>query len=523
MKFNAPLADSKRMKSNSLFLFSFLLATGLAISSEVARADGLVRSEFVFQIDNSVFNGKDYELAANLQGQDTAALADVVITDPAPVEIRGITAEYAYKLTSGTKTIFMGAEHLLTAEDLSAKLQIREASIDTIIERIEEGVKVRMRVQGRCNNLTLTLPKGKASLVATLRTSIDAQGLPEVKVPRFSVAWPADAWSIADFNCTGVDGFKEELQKGLQKYLGDSSNFQAELRRALDQRLAQIQADTRTKFLEAQALNISLPGVKATLRPRKIQNIRGDRFQIVGTVDFLFASASVNQIVDVVGGVVPATAPAFALLLPEKLLNALNDMSYKTGQLKLRQRGQEIPAFKDLLSGDVSKVIVWPELQYYPADADFLFDFAPQSKPVIGELKDLGDGTLSSSLNASLDALVWAPLETKNGHQRMITFQTPVQGPMRLYIDRTASGGPELKGVFSELTMNLTGFWDEVYARTRMRSVDVSLATFQSEISDSLKTKGLGVTLGTFTVLARKNLTPVSLGKSGGWLILNWD
>lgn len=487
-----------------------LLGPGLL---EPALADGVVKSEFAFQMDNSIFVAPEFNFADKLQGEEKFQLPDTDVEDLAPVRIRGIEANVKYKMRSGSKQIFLGAEHTIVSEELEASIAIREISVDSVIDRVVNGVRARVRVQGSCSNIELKLPKGAARVAGTLRTGLDAAGLPDVDVPWFDVGWTEGSWQVGEFNCTGVDGFKERVSEGLRKYLRDPSPFIAEMKKAVSEKVNAYEADVRSWFLEPRPVSVDLSGVRVTMYPKTIRNAATGRFLVRGVLEFVFASSTVNRTIEVRASVEPSEVASFSLFLPQGLPQALNDLAWETGFFTYREKGSNLAAFKKIREELINEVVVWPELQIYPKSAEFLFDFTSPQMAQLSPLAAEADGTPVGNVAGDIQVQSWAPsLTGGSNYYKFVRFDVPFNGRYRLKI---VSG--ELRAVFTDLTMDLAHTWDAEYKK-RVQFDKVNTDPMKDEIQKTLKGDGYGIALGKIPLTSLMNLSPVSVRLESGWL-----
>jgi hypothetical protein len=509
------------MRQWSSFLFSSGVILLVLCFSRASFADGVVKSDFVFQLDNSIFDDPKFDFLSRLQGHEDVNMNDTVIQGEVPATIHGIRAGMDYKFNTSSNQIVLGAEQALVSDSLNVNLTIDQISVDTVVRRMVGGVLIEVHVQGACANIPLNLSSAKARVVGALKVALDANGLPTLSAPWFEAQWTPDAWTVGDFSCVGPDGFKEQIQAGLQNYLGDPSSFNADFKALIDSRLAQYQTEIRGIFLQPREYPIGGGGMKAVLFPRAIANLKGDRFQLVGSVQFIFKSTTVSEITEVSGTAPPPAAlDGYALLMPQAFVSAMNAMAYKTGNYIYRKSGQQIQAFHDLLSSGFKEFFVWPELRNYSSNADFYFKLIASQAPRVSKFTDMKDGTLLQAVVGSMSVETWAPT-TKGGHERMVTFMTPVNGSYRLALAKGAAG-PELRATFMTTGLKLNGEWDGDYA-THLRNSYIALDRIQIAISTSLKTDGLALPVGQLPLTSRILLTPSGLGLEGDWLRLNWS
>ena len=526
MEFRRRVPDTLPMLNRAPYIRMILgLAALLLVGSPAFGQGGVVRSDFAFQLDNAVFDSPEFDFVPRLRGEDTVTLPDTVVQAEAPVLVKGITANVKYKLNAGSKKVFIGAEHMIASEELGARLNINSISVDAIVERIVDRVRVRSRVQGACSNIKIELNPGKARLIGIVKTSVDAQGLPEVSVPWFEITWAPDAWTVAPFSCSGTGGLEEAIRTGLTNYLKDARAFSNEFKKAVAAKMASVQSEVQGWFLKAKPVSIGIRDVSVVLYPKAIVKARGERFQVRGEIHFLFASKTLNETVDV-RGAAPSGAgfasESYSLWVPEGLIGALNDFAYRSGLYNLRRMGNEIAAFKTLRESWFSRAFVWPELGNFPDNADFLFDFLAGSRPRISAITDAGDGSLKTNLSGDIRVQTWAPDDKAKSYEKFVQFATPVSGEARVGLSPRESGGADLSIVFATLGLELSYEWDATYARNRLMNSSIGASTIQGELTKSLTTDGFTFSMSPLSLTSAMALSPFALGKTQGWLRIDW-
>lgn len=495
-----------------------LLFTMVLSGIEVARADGTVRSEFLFQLNQSVFDAPEFDISPYLKGSESFTLPDSMFQDEAPVWVKGITGDVQYRLKTAMPKIILGAEQSVISESLAAKVTIRSVEVDAIVEKVVSGVLLRVHIQGSCSNIPVELVPGKARLLATIKAGIGLNGLPEISVPWMDIQADEGAWVIGDFSCTGFDGFKEKVQAGLKKHLSQSATIIPGVKAMIDQRASGLQAEFQSWFLEPRELNAGVEGLKITLYPTSLGQLSASGFQLRGYIDFVFANQYVNEIYQLPLKAI-GTYGNYTAAMPEELIGALNGMAYKTGRLTMRMRGQEMEGFRSFMNNGLAKYFVWPQMGRYSTDADFVFDAVAEDLPRLGTIKDDGKGSLMGQVAGNLSVLTWAP--KTGGHEKMVTFYTPVSGTYKLSISRATS---ELKFVFTSLGLNLSAKWDPDYVKLRSPDLSIDTSQIASTIADSLKTDGFSISLGVLPLTSQLKLRPAALGKgAGGEILLRFE
>lgn len=507
-------ADIPTMRRLSWLKIAIILLSFAA--GPIAHGDGLVQSDFVFQMNSSVFKGGKFDFIPYLTGNEVFTLADSVVQDELPVYVKGISADVKYELLAGTPSVTLGSELAFMSKSVAMKFLIKEISVNGYVEIRENGRVIRALVQGACQNIQIDLVPGKTRVVGSVMTGIDAQGMPTVGLPYFEAQFATGAWTINDFPCSVGNGFKDRVVAGLKSYLSNTGALNASMKQALQDRLSTFEKAIRAEFLSPMVIPIDLKGLKATLYPRRIVNIKNDGFQVIGQVDVSFPSASPGGTLTVSSPSLPGAAGGFSLIFPENFVHAMNEMAFRTGLYVYRKAGQEIDAFRELLAGGFKQYFVWPELSQYAADSAFIFDFWTEERPSLDNLTDAGDGGLVGQLMGGLHVQVWAPY--LSGYRKMIRFDTPVASRVKLSFSPTATGA-NLNVQLSNMHLDLSSRWDPQYTPSNDY---IGISSIQDALIEAGQTQGLQMPLQKLP-LNTLRLTPSALRKRGAWLSIDWQ
>ena len=505
--------------------YALVISLGFT-SPDVALADGVVKSGFIFQLDNSVFQAPEYSLSSVLAGTQALSLPDMTLTQGQyPVQVSGIQGSVNYQMKSSSDFITVGGSEQISSQSVSAQLTIGQISVNTVVQTVIGPVTVNSTIQGSCTNIPLTLASGQAQASGTLTTGIDTTGLPSLSMTNFQIAWPATAWQIGAFTCTGIEGLEAQVSLALANYLKDSSAVAPQMSQMLNTRLASYQGQLRLKFLAPRPVPITASGLSVMLYPSSLAPVPGSttgQFEILGTIQFTFASPTFNGVTNVGS---PTQAPVvaksdsdFMLLLPADLISALNQSAFQSGFYNVRKNGTDLPAFENLRSSFFDSFFVWPEIQNVPKQTTFVFDFSTPKLPVLSTLRDMGDGTLAGNINGEIDVMSWiAPAKT---YEKFTSFKAPSSGKFVLSFS-SDNQGPFLNVLFSTMNMNLSAAWDPSYAK-QVSNNYVNTGLIANSVTGSMTSSGLQMRFGTLDLTSVLTLSPSALHNSPGWLQIEW-
>jgi hypothetical protein len=514
------------MKHSLIGSLVILASVQTAVSS--AHADGIVRSEAVLQMNNSIFGAPEFDFSSLLQGKETFYLADLIVDGEMPVEISGVSVAVNYELQTPSKTVVLGAELPLKEKSLAVELSISRLKVDALIKKQVGDVQVNVRVQGQCEDIRIAL-KGQANFISAIRMVVDREGLPVIRMPWARADWAQNAWRVGAFNCSvGGTSFGSQVERGLLNFLAQTTTQERvseQVQAAVNARLTSYQAQVRQWFLQPRSLGTGIKGLGLILKPRAVLAIKSESFQIGATLEFVFSTPNVTALSVVAGSVKPefSSGSSFALMLPKELPAALSDMAYRTGFYQFRRPGQEIPAFKKLLKNRVSQFLVWPQLILYSRSAPFFFDVNTSLNPRLSALAENGIGGVSGKIGGAIDVLTWAPkTETPRSAEdflKMTRFYAEVTSDFQLMLHPSV-GGTYLKVSFSKLDIHLKAKWEAEYQRYLWYS-RIGLDSLKDGLETSLASDGVQIFLPHLPMTSQLNLNLDRFSLQKEWLVIN--
>jgi hypothetical protein len=169
LKSSTDIQYMRQWSSSLIILGVVLLVLGFSRS---ALADAVVKSDFVFQLDNSIFDDPKLDFLSRLQGHEEINMNDTLIQGEVPATVHGIHASMDYKLKASSRQIVLGAEQALESDTLNVNLLIDQIAVDTIVRRMVGGVLIEARVQGTCTAIPMSLSAGKAKVVGALKAAL---------------------------------------------------------------------------------------------------------------------------------------------------------------------------------------------------------------------------------------------------------------------------------------------------------------------------------------------------------------
>lgn len=501
-----------------------LLSTWLSLWPQSASADGVVTSDFVFRLDNSIFRSSEFDLSPLLSGQGEFALPDMEVAAQVPVSLSGLSVAAAWRLETPIKTISLGADIPVASSELDVRVVIRKLSVDAMVEQEVGGVIVRARVLGSCEDIPLSL-NNSARVSAMVRTGIDAQGLPTIELAQTRVEWAAGAWRVGGFACSlGGESFRSRVVAGLESYLAaPSSALNDELRSLFASRLQAYQATLRQWFLQPRDLRTGMKGVSLRLRPQAVAALVPGGFLLKGEIDIQLSSQVSVPGARVPGaGALPLQGSGYSLSLPLELPTALSTMAYRLGLARLRLQGTDVPAFQEFLGNPFLKLFIWPQLLVYSPQDPFYFDFSAHRPPSLGTPVNSQTG-VSGQVAADLEMMTWAPPEPdagSGGFVKMVRFAVPLTTTYRLQLQAHADGSSQATLSFAKVSAGLEAEWQPEYY-SRIFNSYIAQDVLRDQLTEWMQGKEFSWRVPPLELTSSLRLGARNVRREGGWLTLD--
>lgn len=263
-------------------------------------------------------------------------------------------------------------------QKLMLKLSVSGLNIDQVVERMVDGVVVRVHVHVRCD--AFELEQTQAQVFARLNPGV-SEGKTNPSFDSFHVVWPDNSWTVTNIQCQGPTGMGEKIQTTLLSRLKNSEDFRPELEKIV---LKKIQSEVMARISKWSSPQLVAEGAESLLvQLKQIQSHpKGLVFLSVlsdpkkpGTqpVSLEWDNRTWEQI--------PEDSPS--LLLPtvgiEKLL--LKRWQREPDWMSLSLNS--IKSFNRLLKSRFLQFFVWSDLWNYSKSSPFTLQMQrPQSVPV---------------------------------------------------------------------------------------------------------------------------------------------
>ena len=272
----------------------------------------------------------------------------------------------------------------------------------------------------------------------------------------------SSGWSFADFNCTGPQGYKQEIVKAITGILSNQVEMEKLFRLEVSKQLSTKSDEIETRIMQPHEFQLA-PQLKAQLVPEKTQTLSDGSMVVSGKLNFQLSRSKENH---------PLRSLSFeptnfytpsgesALVLPEKFLPSLLSVLYRDGYLSYTDMGQKYRAFRKLMRSRFYQFFLFPELMHFSRKSDFLLHAKATSEPQMQQPWSQ-DHRVYSSIQTDMDYQMWAPI--KGTFSPFVTLFADTQLPF----SATVNGHGNIEVDFERPQMRLQSRWSPHYLASK--------------------------------------------------------
>lgn len=493
------------IKPSSKPLF-FATCLGLLLTTAPCEAAWNVSSEFKLKLDSGLFDTLLKDFWSTLNGKKTVALPNIQLHNPIEVAIKGIKAHVAFDFPPPVR-IGNTREWELASSNFAATLTVDkiDATQDKVID--QDGIIIHIRINGECHNVQLQLPAHQTHILARARADL-IDGKVKLSLPSFQANWPMNSWQIVSMDCSGPDGFGEQVAQQALSALGSIHNFDQQINEYLVQSLDKWSVDASTLLLAGQEVPTHRDDLRVFYEPARAEDASDGSISLEGNLRFNFPFASQDHDVDNFIALdrstdIPATAATSSLLLPFDSISSLLMGSYMSGSFNYEMLSSDSPGFVSLLNNFWAKLFVWPDLFHFKKTDVFRFKTFFMGAPSILDPQNAGPNNISAQIFMPIAVRTYAPRDGQ--YVPYVEFRSELNGPSQLKIAGE-------KAVIQVNTNNLkiSKAWSNDYKAKYHPNTHIGTGAIAGVLKNSLNTQGLELPLPQLKVGAQTKLVPTS-------------
>ncbi|MGZ3693293.1 MAG: hypothetical protein ACXWQO_03755 [Bdellovibrionota bacterium] len=476
------------------------------------------------QLTETLFDKVIEDFWQSLQGTRTVAIPDFTVPAAGiPVNFSGAQAQVDFAFPLPVRTSSPVREWSLASNQLSARITVNNINATTVIDKVIDGVRIRVRVNAECHNVALRLKPGMTSLAATIRAEV-LNGQVNLTMPTFNADWKQGAWEVESITCTGTEGLDGFVKQQALAALSNFENFDAEVRAEMDRQFTQWSKDASILLLSQRELPSGKDYLQLFYEPTTASEADGGLL-LQGNLRFVYPYVAPGQDIlqefklgtgaakvsttSIVKGkavtktvAVAATTTVPQILLPFASIRALMMGEYFAGQLAYSLRSYEIPAFQDFMQSRFKQFFAWPDLMKFPTNTTFAFNFVPSGPPSFENEKASDTDTISGDLVLPLWIRMFAPVD--GTYTPYVEFATTLQGASKMKL--LAGGKIDFQVTANQLPV--TYRWAASYLAKYNPNQKIAAQTMADAAKGSLSSDGLTLSLPTFLVGKALKLVP---------------
>jgi len=318
------------------------------------------------------------------------------------------------------------------AENTSVKMDIGEVKVDQIIERVVNGVIVRIRVFALCSGVTASLGSTGSVIEGSVNPVINGDQI-RLKLEEPNIVFGKLQFGFDKIKCEGAQGFDELIIKSAKEMLADPVAL-AQLIQTDYLHLMQNEIDQWGFEWKKPRLAFRLPvredskSVDAWFYPQSMRVDENGNWQNRGMIrvahpDQLHDSKKISLTSDEFSDFNNQTV----MIIPDEALTALAEIYLSPGMWHNNAFAHQIPAFQSLLKSRIKQMFVWPDLWNFPKKTDFLFQMQSKTIPQF-TWKDNGSISLQSEF------LINMMRPKSDSYRPYILFDINMKGQFQLAI-----------------------------------------------------------------------------------------
>jgi hypothetical protein len=501
--------------------FLFLLLTCFF---STAQAAWIIRSDFQLQLSETLFDKIIEDFWHSLQGAQSIPIPDMVITPGGiPIRINGIRAEVNYSFPLPKRVSNETREWALETENLGGKLFVNHISATQTIIRVIDGITIRIPIQADCYNVVLSLPQGSTKISARVKAEVKNNQV-QLTLPQYEAEWRAGAWQVESLQCSGIEGLDEIVKNEALKVLSSFQNFDAEVRYAMNQSFEKWSKDASLLLLSNKELPSGKDYVNIYYEPESaIENSAG--LLLAGEIRFEYPYIAPDQRIENSYKMKASTTindinrenAVPQLLIPFAALRALMMGEYFAGKLEYSLRSYEIPAFQEFMQSRWKQFWAFPELQKFPTNTTFAFQFLPMGPPSFENEKSAPNNIVEGDLTLPLAVRMFAPKGKK--YRPMVEFKALVSGSTKLKLMK--DGKIDFRLTAEKTPVSYA--WAQSYIKKYKPNERVAADTIANAVRDSLNADGMTLDFPAILVGKSLKLVPEKINLEGSNLRVDFS
>lgn len=415
------------------FLFSILSIFSFTI---VAEGKSTVRTPFQLNLDKATLNSLIYERVVTpaVVGEQSIAIPDSSVGEPFSIAITGISLNIKYDF--GKPVVDRLQQNWkFNSRQISAELVVQKIDASQVVEIEQDGILIKVRIDGSCSNVRLGLPEGNSAFHATVRSRI-LNGKPSFDLTELVADWKPEAWQVKSMNCQGPQGFDARIAAAATDRLRLVDPFLPSIRTQIQSALHAHDADPLSLQFQIPAENPN-QAVSLTLDIGNLRDSGVAQVSIGGMASFDFLGLSAwskcNALVSGLSPLPLVSSNELSLTLPFAAVPALLNCAQLDSALNYRFASTGIVAFRKLQHSFLEKLLIWPDLNHFNQDAVFYFLSRPQFPVLLEEARatSLHHFRVATSLPLTTEML--APQD--NSWVSYLHFFTKVLGPAEFTVE----------------------------------------------------------------------------------------
>ncbi|MCB0384078.1 MAG: hypothetical protein KDD43_01700 [Bdellovibrionales bacterium] len=414
-----------------------------------------VHSDFSFQLGHQEYEQILTSGLGEINESWEIPIPDFVISQPFPTsvsQIKAIVRSHVHGVSHH------GAEVGLTLEIPEMTFSIGKVETSQIIERVINGVRVRVHLQGACEGISARLIDDKVQAELRLSRSVQPSRL-NWNLEDLFVTNQNWRFDLSIEKCQAPQGYDEVLKEEIYRYLGQTNLWQGTIETLIQEKVDQWSLQVSNQLMMAAPINLGFQNFKMIMAPQVLdENPRGDlviRGKIFGYFPHSQAKAKrLNVEFDQGDGGLDGTEGT-VIAIPPNFISALLEAFSANGELYQSVKFQEVEGLRDLMRSRWYQFFLWPDLLNFSKKTNFVLQFYGRRTPRVSNLTSV-DGTLMGTFYWPVAANMYLPW--KGNYAPYMNFQTEFRAMPKMKVMKDG-----IHVSFPHPSMTLDYQWDAKY------------------------------------------------------------
>jgi hypothetical protein len=475
-----------------------LAAAAFLVSASPSLADWQVNSDFMLHITEDTFDKMIQDFWTSLQGTQKIAVGNIPVNlGDTQLAINGVNVAVNYSFPLPTRVTSSQREWELKSNQVSATVSVNQLLITVHKTIFVGGIPVDSTATAECDNLSMNLPAGAASIDAIVQARV-AQNQVQLSMPSYQATWPSGAWQLQSLNCPALAGIGGQVQSQILAFLANFQNVDNYVSGALASQFQKWSAQASVLLLSQQQLPTGVDYLNVYYQPETAVENNGNGLILGGKLQFVYPYVSQGQHIEqdfaLPSGSTISDQTQPQLLIPFNAIKAMMMGEYFAGKMEYTIPSSQVAGFQTLMNSWFAKLFGWPDLLHFDRNTAFLFQALPMGPPSFDGETAGGPNEIKGNLNQPLSLRMYAP--DNNVYTPYVEFRTLLSGPTSMTLNANGQIAFKITAADEPVSYAFATTWTANHST----NTHIAASTIAKSARTALNTDGLNLSFPPFKV-----------------------